>query len=210
MGKVTALKTDGVGRRIKVFVDGSLLFIVDKKVIAKAGLQLGQDLSVSQIEELKRTFLLQNCLDAALHYLSYRPRSESEIRQRLNQRGFGNNLINIVIDTLKERGLVDDVAFARFWKDNRLLFSPRSRRLVQHELRQKGVSAEMADEVTSGSDDESSAYKAGVRKMRGLTSADYDEFCRRLFGYLRRRGFSYEVAGRVIERLWLARPTNSK
>jgi regulatory protein len=81
---------------------------------------------------------------------------------------------------------------------------------VQHELRQKGVSAEMADEVTSELDDESSAYKAGVRKMRSLTSVDYDEFRRRLFGYLRRRGFSYEVAARVVERLWLARQTNVK
>ena len=210
MGKITALKTDRVGRRIKVFVDGSLFFVADKKIIAKAGLHLGQDLSVSRIEELKRTFIFQNCLDAALHYLSYRPRSEAEIRQRLHRRGFDDDLINTVVDTLKERELVDDVAFAEFWKDNRLSFSPRSSKLVQHELRQKGVSAEMADEVTSELDDESSAYKAGVRKMRSLTSADYDEFRRRLFGYLRRRGFSYEVAGRVVERLWLARQTNVK
>ncbi len=76
MGKITALKTDRVGRRIKVFVDGSLLFVADKKIIAKAGLHLGQDLSVSRIEELRRIFLFQNCLDAALHYLSYRRRSE--------------------------------------------------------------------------------------------------------------------------------------
>ncbi len=205
MGKITALKEDKVGRRIKVFVDGFLLFVADKKVITKAGLQLGQSLSVDQIEELKREFLFQNCLDAALHYLSYRPRSEAEIRQRLHKRAFDEDIVDTIIDILKERGLVNDVAFAEFWKDNRLSFSPRSRKLVQLELRQKGVSAEMADEVTSELDDETSAYKAGLRKMRSLTSMDYDGFRLHLFGYLRRRGFSYEVAGRVIKRLWLDR-----
>ncbi len=66
-----------------------------------------------------------------------------------------------------------------------------------------------ADEVTSELDDETSAYKAGLRKMRSLTSADYDEFRLRLFSYLRRRGFSYEVAGRVVERLWFDRQASA-
>ena len=154
-------------------------------------------------------FSLQNCLDAALHYLSYRPRSETEIRQRLQRRGFEEGLVDATIDTLKRCGLVDDVAFAEFWKDNRLSFSPRSRKLVQLELRKRGVSAETAEEVTSELDDEASAYQAGMKKMRSLTSADYDEFRLRLTGYLRRRGFSYQVVRQVVERLWLDRQSSA-
>lgn len=202
MSKITALKLNSIGRSVKVFVDGSFSFIADRKAIDGAGLKVGQDLSVSQVEALKRAFLSQNCLDAALRYLSYRPRSETEVRQRLRQRGFDDDVVVKTMNILEERGLVDDVAFAQFWKGDRLSFSPRSRKLVQLELRQKGVSAELAAEVTGDLDDETSAYTAGLKRVHSLASLDYDEFRRRLFGYLRRRGFGYEVVSRVVERLW--------
>ena len=205
MARVTALKMDGSKRRFNVFADGSFSFTVDKDVAMQSGLQVGQDLSGDQIENLEQASLLRGCFDAALRYLSHRPRSEAEVRWRLFRHGFGNDVVNGTISKLKERGLIDDVAFAQFWKDNRMLFSPRSRQLIKLELRQKGIDAEIANEMTDDLDEEASAYKAGLKKARLLTFSDYNEYRRYLSGYLRRRGFDYEVISSVIAKLWQER-----
>ena len=139
MRKITALRVSrGRKKRVNVFLDGKFAFSLETEVVAKEGLQVGQELSISQIEALARSDQFQRCLNAAAHYLSYRPRSESEIKERLHRRGFNGDSVEAVIAKLKEQGLVDDVAFAQFWKDNRESFSPRSQRLTKLELRRKG------------------------------------------------------------------------
>ncbi|GAG13616.1 unnamed protein product, partial [marine sediment metagenome] len=65
---------------------------------------------------------LQGCLNAAYYYLSYRPRSEAEIRQWLHRRSFANEVAEKAIAKLREQNLSDDFTFAQFWTDNRLSF----------------------------------------------------------------------------------------
>ena len=141
------------------------------------------------------------CLDAASRYLSHRPRSEFEVRTRLRQRGFDDVSIERVILKLKEQGLIDDIAFARFWKENRESFSPRSRRMLQQELRQKGISPQIIAEVVEEVDDRRSAYKAAQRKAGKLTSSDPHSFRRKFSAFLRRRGFDYEVTKHTVNQL---------
>ena len=151
---------------------------------------------------------LQRCLDAAYRYLSYRPRSEAEIKQRLRQRGFDGNVVEKTIAKLKEQDLIDDLAFAQFWKDNRLSFKLKSKRLIQKELRNKKVAMEIIEQVTSDVDDEDNAYKLVCGRMHALAHLDYPTFHRRLSSYLSYRGFSYEIIKRTIARLWREKADN--
>jgi regulatory protein len=145
---------------------------------------------------------LQDCLNAAYHYLSYRPRSEAEIRQWLHRRGFANEAAEKAIANLREQNLSDDFAFAKFWTDNRLSFRPKSKRLIKKELRDKKVAAEIIEQVTKDIDDEEIAYKLGSSQMPALTHLDYPDFYRRLSSYLAYRGFGYEVIKRTAALLW--------
>jgi regulatory protein len=203
MKKITALRT-GKGRRKKVniFLDGEFVFSLDTEVVAQENLQIEQVLSTEQIETLKKSDNLKRCFDAAVHYLSYRPRSEPELRQRLRRRGFNDDSVETIITRLKELDLVDDIAFAQFWKENRESFSPRSQWLTRLELRQKGVSEDIIDQVVDTIDDEDSAYRAALKKARSLSMTDYQSFRRRLGEHLKRRGFSYRVINTTVNRLW--------
>ena len=202
MGMITALRVNGRKKQVSIFIDGSFSFSISEEVAATSGLKVGQHLSAEQIDKLKKADLSHNCFGAALNYLGYRPRSEAEIRQRLHRRGFNDEVVDKVVIGLKERGLIDDVAFAQYWRDNRLSFRPRSRRLIKLELRQKGVAAETANEVVEGLDDESAAYEVGLKKGRVLSGLDYREFHRYLSDHLRRRGFDYEIIRSAVARLW--------
>jgi len=201
--RITAIRGGrGRGKRVNVFLDGKFAFSLEAEVAVREGLQVDQELSASQTEALARSDHFHRCLNAAVYYLSYRPRSESEIRERLQRRGFNGDSIEAVIAKLKEQGLVDDMAFAQFWKDNRQSFSPRSRWLTRLELRQKGVADDIIDQVVDAVDDADSAYRAALSKARSLPLSDYQSFRRRLGDYLKRRGFGYEVINQTIGRMW--------
>jgi len=203
MRKITALRTGrGREKRVNIFLDNRFAFSLGAEVAAREGLQVGQELSVGQAEALTRSDHFHRCLDAAYRYLGYRPRSEAEMRGRLQRRGFDADTIETVVARLKEQGMVDDVAFAQFWKENRESFSPRSRRLTRLELRRMGVVNDVAEQVVADLDDSESAYQAAQRKIRRWSQSDYQSFRRRLGEYLRRRGFDYEVINHTVERIW--------
>ncbi len=203
MSKITAIRAGRSKRkRVNMFLDGQFAFSLEAEIVTKEGLEVGHELSASQIDALTRVDRFDHCFNAATHYLGYRPRSEAEIRERLHQRGFDDDNVAAVITKLKEQELVDDIAFAQFWKDSRESFRPRSQWLVRLELKQKGVAADIIDRVVSGINDDDSAYKAAVSKAHGLPRSDYKMFRRQLGEFLRRRGFSYGVISYNVRRIW--------
>ena len=138
---------------------------------------------------------------AALRLLSYRPRSEVEVRARL-QRRFPASTVDGVLDALKAAGQVDDATFAKLWSDSRASLSPRSASAITHELVSKGVLRDTARQAAAEVDDEDNAYRAGLKMARTQAQADLSAFRRRLWGRLKRRGFSDSVTRRTIARLW--------
>jgi regulatory protein len=144
----------------------------------------------------------QSPLDVAYRYLSYRPRSAFEVSVWLSRKGFGRRMIEDTLSTLKAKGLLDDAAFAHFWRESRESFSPRSRAALRRELRQKGIEPGVVDEALDGVDEEGAAYRAAQKKAARLAVVDYDDFRTKLSAVLKRRGFSYEVTKHTVNRLW--------
>ena len=203
MAVITRLvASGGRAKKVRVYLDGKYALSLEPDVALEAKLRIDRDLSQPQLEKLETQNQLKRALGAANRLLSFRPRSEHEVRQKLKQKGFDALTISSCLDYLREHGLVDDAAFARYWAENRATFSPRSQRMVRLELRQKGVQTDVAEETSSEVDDETAAYAAGEKRASRLDMSDYEEFRRRLGEYLRRRGFGYDVIDRSVKRLW--------
>ena len=142
---------------------------------------------------------------AALRFLSYRPRSEAEVRARL-RRCFPSHIVQQVMESLAEQALVNDAAFAKLWRSSRDSLNPRSAAAIRRELITKGVARDVADAAVRDADDEASAYRAALKWTRRLDQADFPTFRRRLWGYLQRRGFGDSMTRHTIARLWDERP----
>jgi len=203
MGKITRLVMGkSRNKRVNVFLDGNFAFSLLAEVALKEGLKVGQELSDARVEALTGADRYQRCYNAAVRYLAYRPRSESEVRQRLQRHGFDSDCTEKAIGRLKEQGLVDDMAFAQFWKDNRESFSPRSRRLTRLELQRKGLNSDIIETVVNELDESESAYRAALGKARRLPVSDYQTFRRRMSEHLSRRGFTYDVIKETVQKIW--------
>ncbi len=199
--KITALKVQKRNKnRVNVFLDGEFAFGLTR--IVASWLQVGQELSDEKIKDLQSKDEVEIALQRALRYLSYRPRSEKEVRQNLNKHDFSDTVVDEIIQRLKRNQLVDDTAFARMWVENRSEFRPRGAYALRMELRQKGLPDGEIDQALSDLNEEQLALKAArkqVRKYRGLEQQD---FRNKMSGFLARRGFNYAIISSIIPTLW--------
>jgi len=213
--KITALTAQqGRGRprsqkseRLNVFLDGEFAFGVDAEAAARTGLHVGLALTEADVASLQGEDEQAGYYNDALRFLSFRPRSTVEVERYLRGRGADDVAVAVTMERLGRARLVDDEAFARYWIENRAAFSPRGARSLQAELRAKGVDRSQIDEVLEESEEGEGerAYAAGFKRLRLLARLDEDEFRRRMYGFLQRRGFDYETVRVTTERLWQER-----
>lgn len=204
-GTITALEVQARHpERVNLHVEGRYAFGLSAKVVGEAGLKRGDVLTAAQVAALLQQESRQQALQAAFSYLSYRPRSEQELRRYLGQKGHPSEIVDAVLSRLAEYHYVDDEAFALSWVENRQRLRPRGARLLRLELLQKGVAREVADQaIDDGAADERSlALDAAQKKLTTITAAEYQDFGRKLGGFLMRRGFSPDVVWEVVRELW--------
>jgi regulatory protein len=137
-----------------------------------------------------------------LKYLNYQARTETEVRKKLKEHAVSEDTITGVLERLKQNGLIDDARFAQAWVENRNDLHPRSRRALAWELKQRGVDPHLIEQSIQEVDDEEVAYRAALRQSRKLKDLEWQEFRQKMYGFLARRGFNYEVSAPVVSRVW--------
>jgi len=199
---ITAIKVQKRNpQRVAIYLDGEYAFGLAR--IVAAWLTVGKEISDEELSRLKEQDTLEVAYLKALNSLSYRPRSITEVQNKLNEKGFSEQVVEETIDRLQKNGLLNDAQFASTWVENRVSFHPRSQRLLTYELRSKGVAEEAIDQALGEmADDETLAYQAAESQARKLTGLEKPKFKTRLLGYLGRRGFPYAVIFPVVDRLW--------
>ena len=206
-GTVTALT--GQARdpeRLNLAIDGVFACGIDREVAARVGIRVGEVLDAEQLQALRAADEIAQATNSAIVFLTYRARSEREVRDRLQQKGYSPAAITGAIEKLQGWGYLNDAEFARAWTENRAQHQPRGRRLLAQELRQKGVDRELvAATIDDAAINEVADALALARKRlrpSGDDPAAIQAEKRRLGGYLGRRGYGYDVIRPVLARLF--------
>lgn len=201
MRKITALQVQKRNpNRVNIHLDGEFAFGLAR--IVAAWLRVGQELSEEKIEQLQTEDARERAFQQAMLFLSYRARSEAEIRQNLRKHEIPDPVIELTLERLRQGGLANDHQFAQAWVENRTTFRPRSRRMMALELRQKGLNEEAVSSAVANVDDEALAYEAAQKKVARYRALEWNDFRKKLSDFLARRGFSYSVIAPVVTRLW--------
>ncbi len=200
-GKVTALKVQKRNpNRVNIYLDGEFAFGLAR--IVAAWLSIGQEISADKVRELRAKDELEVATQRALHFLSYRARTEQEVRQYLKKKEASDEVQAEVVERLRAAHLLDDERFAEQWVENRSEFRPRGERALRMELRQKGVTDPAIEKALAELDEEQLALQAGLKQARRYAGLEFEEFRKKMYGFLGRRGFPYDILQSVVPLVW--------
>jgi regulatory protein len=146
-------------------------------------------------------------MEIAVHFLGARPRTRWEVERRLRRAGADDAVIAMTAERLGELGYLDDAAFARWWGEQRDRHAPRGRRMIEAELRQRGVPGEVIEafreehaapervpeDAGLPSDEASRAREALAGHLRGRPLPTDRKALQRVGMFLVRRGFDPDV-----------------
>lgn len=149
----------------------------------------------------------QRLKNYAFRLLAIRPRSTKELKGRLIaysiKNGFPQTLTDTLTAELTRGNFLNDLDFANWWRDQRALYKPVGAKLIKIELRGKGVAEELIEEVfAKGQTQTSELEKAFVlitKKKKAYRYLKAKELKIKLTGFLYRRGFDWNVIGKVID-----------
>jgi regulatory protein len=146
---------------------------------------------------------LEKFYNKALKFLSYRPRSEKEIIDKLKTKKAPEDVIKKVIKKLKEYKFVDDLEFARWWVEQRTTINLKAWRVIKFELKQKGIGEEIIqDSEIKAKDDLRIAQKLALKRMERYKNIDKKEARLKLMRYLASRGFNYDIIKQSIDEIF--------
>ncbi len=191
-------------KRRSIFLDGEFAFGLDEEVLYKYGLKIGEELNQKEIDQILKSEVKKESKDAALKFLSYRMRSEKEVRDKLKKKEFARDIIDEVIGDLKRVNLLDDYEFTSAWIRDRISNKPRGRTLLKQELWKKGIKEEIIEKVLKDyfedEDEELNlAKKLLEKRKKRYENLNKNVAKRRMMSFLLRRGFSYEIVKEVLK-----------
>jgi regulatory protein len=148
--------------------------------------------------------LEQRAKNVLLFQLSRSMKTRHQLATILKKREIPDDVANAVLDRFTEAQLIDDAAFARAFVNSRIAVSGKSKSVIARELKQKGVSAQDAEQALSSIDaelEDQTAYNVAKKRYQQLSTLEPEVRRRRLMGFLMRRGFSSQLTARILRDL---------
>jgi regulatory protein len=138
----------------------------------------------------------------AVQFLSYRARSESELRVKLARSGFPPKIVASTLEKLRSLKLIDDEIFARSFAQARIENRGYGPLRLERELRQKGVAkalvGRLIEETFARSGGKERARSLVGKRFRGQDLGDA-KILRRAIGFLQRRGYRDSVIAEILK-----------
>lgn len=196
------------GARYKLTIDAGEDTIVSEETFLRFQLYNGKEIEESEFLQIRKFEDLRTAKTRALRLLSYRPRSVSEIRRKLQSLRLPDDVIDESLAYLRSSGYLNDREFARMFVRDRLLRRPLGPSMLMRKLLEKGIERLIAEESIQSelpADQLISVAESTIRRksvqLRRAARLHPLETKKKLFDMLLRKGFSPSTAREVIKKL---------
>ena len=140
----------------------------------------------------------------SLRLLTATPKSVKELRDKLTAKGFPEPVIQKTLETLESRGILSDRAFAQNIVARFTQGRPSGNRKISFELKRKGVSAKIQEEVLEGLNPDEETERAremAQMKWERFARLDPEKRKKRVYDFLIRRGFDFQLVRDILEEI---------
>ncbi len=206
--KITDIQINkkNIKRRI-IYLDNELFIETDDTITNDLDLYIGKNLTKTLIDKIKQEELLLKAKKESIRFLSYRPRSQWEIENKLKNKKYNRDIINNTIDWLKEKKLIDDKIFSQMWIKDRINKKASGKLRLRKELYNKGIDREIIESVINDFFDQEIdelelAYQMIQKKKNSLMLKNIQLEPQKIVSLLKNRGFSYHVVYHIYNELF--------
>ncbi|MBM3334591.1 RecX family transcriptional regulator [Candidatus Sumerlaeota bacterium] len=192
------------GERVVVELDNGSTVEVDPEIVVRCGVKSGAAISAETVERLRYDDELLRARRRLTKYLSLRVKSVADARLYLERAGFRETIITAAIADTAERDLLDDQRFAERYVRTKLKTATVGPLRLVAELTAHGVDPSLAERVVAPQYDRAWQLRAAERLLRkrsqSRSGTDDEGSDKRLYEFLRRRGFEEDVARELAQR----------
>lgn len=180
--------------RYSVFIDGEYRFALIKEDILYFKLEEGREISDEEIQFIMDSLIYIKAQDIAVYYVGYKGRTEQEVRRKLQQKEFDEEIIDRVLDFLKKYNYINDRKFCDAYIADSIRLKPKGKAYLKMKLIEKGVDQEIIEEALKESEmDEIEGAKRLLRKkIKDFSGVEMKER-QKAFAALQRKGYPYGV-----------------
>lgn len=215
MPKITSVEPQKKNpKRFNIFLDGQFAFGADEDLVVDQRLIVGKVIDKYQLDKLLFEAEVGKLMERMYRWFGLRQHSEKEVRDYLKNLSFkrklkeqeeiSDSVVDLLIEKLKQKRLLNDMEFAKSWMEARRKSQLKGIRAIKAELFQKGISKEIIEEVVSRESlvsEEELAKQAMEKKIRVWKNLQPLEFKKKAYEFLLRKGFDYEVVKNVVSKI---------
>jgi Uncharacterized protein conserved in bacteria len=182
----------------KVFIDEQLAFVLYKGELSRYKLRVGEDITAEIYDKILKEVILKRGKARGLYLLQSKERTEQEVRNKLKQNFYPEDIIDQVIDYLISYRYIDDNRYTRMYIEYKS--RRRSKAKICQELMQKGISKsfimDIYEEIDNNKDIELIRKFIEKKSLKEeMTSVDIQKLYQQLF----RKGFQYDDIRTIIQ-----------
>lgn len=203
-GLITKIEQQKNKKRYNLYIDGEYAFSVHEDVLVSLQLLKGKNMTVTALKQALALEEEKKVERSILQYLSYRPRTRLEVKRYLLNKGYHEDVIEKQINQFSEQGYINDREFAKQWIRERMQNKKKGIYLLKEELKQKGISQSLIDELISTVNPEeewAACYQLALKRMERIKESDHKKAEYKLKQYLARRGFPLDLIHRVYRQI---------
>lgn len=201
--KITDISQQRKNDRVNIYIDDKFAFGLSLELKYNYDLYIDKEIDEKFIEEVLKEEEAKKAINTALNFLSYRQRTEKEIRNKLKEKGYENNYIERAIVYCKDQNYINDETFAISFIKDKINLNKLGSHRIKRELILKGVDEEIIENVLLENEDDEyeRALEIATKKYSSYKDIDKDKSYRRLGGFLQRKGYSFDIVSRILKEL---------
>lgn len=189
-------------KRMRIFLEDGRSFVLYRGEVRRYSLEEGAELSDGQYEEICSEILKKRARRRTMHLLEKMDRTETQIREKLRQGFYPEEIIEDAVAYVKGYHYLDDSRYAENYVRNQR--EKKSRRKIQMELMAKGIDRELAEqtleEECQRENEQELILKWVEKKHYSAQTADLKEK-QRMYQFLMRKGFQSDDILHVLDYL---------
>ncbi|HZG69960.1 MAG TPA: recombination regulator RecX [Chondromyces sp.] len=148
--------------RYNIFLDDAYAFSVDEEVLIRFNLKKGMILDQDTLAKIQGEDVVRKAINSAVHFLARRMRSEKEVTDYLTKKEYAPEAIKRAIPHLYKLHYLDDRQFAEAYTKTQIHTTDKGPKLIEIELREKGVKEEWIVQALEAFTQEDQLEKAAV------------------------------------------------